>query len=156
MTTAAEDELAVRDLVARFTDAVNRRAHHELEALFVEDGEWVVPGIAETRGGPAAAALLGRLLDGFPFLIQLVGSGRVRIDGDRGRARWYLTEYARDGEGSAWFFAGTYHDVLARSAEGWRFVSRRFDFLYRGRVDLPGKATPFVLPPAPGGLPWPD
>jgi hypothetical protein len=148
------DELAIRDLTSQFTDAVNRREPTALGALFVADGEWIVPGIPETRGPAAVTAVIDHLLSGFPLLVQLVNTGRVQITGDQATARWYLTEFARDVNGVGWSFVGYYHDRLIRTSGGWRFASRRFDFLYRGRTEVPGKATPFALP-EPDGSPWP-
>lgn len=152
---AVADELAIRDLVARFTDTVNRRASGALGALFVPDGEWIVPGVPPTRGPDAVSALLEQLLGGFGFLVQLVHSGNVRIDGDRASARWYLSEVARDESNQGWSFIGTYHDQLVRTADGWRFASRQFDFLYRGRTELPGRTIPFTQPTN-CEVPWPD
>jgi hypothetical protein len=151
--TPEHDERVIRDLVARFTDAVNRRRADELPALFVADGQWIVPGMPETRG-PAIAPLLDVLLGKFPFLVQTVHSGRIGVDGDRARARWYLSEWARDHDGQGWHFIGSYHDELARVADEWRFVSRGFEFLYRGQVELSGKVTPFREPD--GDAPWLD
>ncbi|MGE3621426.1 MAG: nuclear transport factor 2 family protein [Acidimicrobiia bacterium] len=149
------DELAIRDLVARFTDAVNRRATDEFADLFTDDGEWVVPGMPECRGGAAAGAQLAGMLEAFAFLVQLVHSGRVQVDGDQASARWYITEWAADGEGGGSYFVGTYHDQLVRTGDGWRFTSRRFDFLWLGRPEMKGKAKPFPEVPA-GAVPWPS
>jgi uncharacterized protein (TIGR02246 family) len=148
------DEMAIRDLVARFTDAVNRRAPADLAPLFTDDGEWIVPGMPETKGGTAVSELLSGLLGNFPFLVQLVHSGRVVVDGERASARWYITEWASAENGGS-YFVGTYHDQMVRTDDGWRFQSRQFDFLYRGRTELGGKSYPVAVPPS-AGAPWPS
>ncbi|MFV0315872.1 MAG: nuclear transport factor 2 family protein [Microthrixaceae bacterium] len=153
--THAEDELAVRALVARFTDAVNRRMPEDLSGLFTDTGEWIVPGMPEIEGGAAAAGQLGSLLDGFSFLVQLVHSGRVELAGERASARWYISEWAQSVDGAGWYFVGTYHDQVVRSDDGWLFASRRFDFLYRGRTELAGRTYPLVNPEVGDGIPWP-
>lgn len=148
MTTPTDvrvaDELAIRDLAQRFTDAVNRGAPDDLAALFAPEGRWDVPGVADTVGRDAIAACLRGLLSQFSFLVQLLHSGVVELDGDRATARWYLTEHARSTDGGGAMFVGHYEDDLVRRAGEWRFACRRFAFLYRGRAELPGRTYPYA------------
>ena len=146
MTTLQDDtaaQVAIRDLAARASDAVNRRAPADVAALYAPDGVWVLPGIVDTVGPEAVAATLGGLLEQFPFLVQLLHSGHVDRDGGHATATWYITEHARDRDGTGWLFAGLYRDRLVAGPDGWRFARRRFDFLYRGRVEMPGRTYPF-------------
>jgi uncharacterized protein (TIGR02246 family) len=137
LDTAAE--LEIRNLSARFTDAVNRRASADLAELFVEDGTWHVPGVPTVVGRPAIAAQLDTLLTSLERLIQLTHSGHVNVAGDTANAVWYLTEQAQDTAGNGFAFTGVYTDRMVRTDEGWRFAERRFDFLFRAKVDLGGK-----------------
>ena len=137
MSTA--DDIDIRNLTGRFTDAVNRRSGTDLAALFVTDGDWVVPGVPQVHGRAAIAAQLDALLANFQKLIQLTHSGYVDVDGDAATASWYVTETAQDGAGNGFAFTGVYTDALVRTDEGWRFRERRFDFLYRAKADLGGK-----------------
>lgn len=142
------DDLAIRDLTARFTDAVNRSDPAALGALFTEDGEWVVPGMETTHGPEAAAARIGELRSTFVHLLQLLFSGHVGLaeDGQTAAATWYLSESASDGD-KAFAFTGVYRDELRRTEAGWRFARRTFTFLYRGRTELPGKWYPHPAAP---------
>src|SRR5690625_2294170 len=106
----AADHIAIRDLTARFTDAVNRRAPEELADLFAEDGQWQVPGTPGATGGEAAVALLRGLLGNFPHLIQLTHSGHVDVDGDTADATWYVSESGSDASGNGFGFTGVYTD----------------------------------------------
>ncbi len=152
LTTAeVADELAIRALAQRFSDAVNRRDAAALAALFAPDGRWDVPGVTETVGPEAIGAAFDALMVHFAFLVQVLHSGVVELDGVRASARWYLTEHARDHEGGGSLFIGYYEDDLAFDGADWHFASRRFRFLYRGRDDLPGRAYPFSAEPASGG-----
>jgi uncharacterized protein (TIGR02246 family) len=138
----ALDELAIRDTVARFTDAVNRSDPPALGELFTDDGEWLVPGMPTTVGSAAASERILGLRTAFANLIQLLHSGHVDIDGDRATARWYLSETASAADGTSFAFTGTYQDELVRTADGWRFTRREFTFLYRGKAELNGKWYP--------------
>lgn len=133
------DELAIRDLVNRFTDAVNMARPDDLGDLFTPDGQWIVPGMPETRGD-AIPGLLATLLGNFDFLVQMLLAGRVVVEGDSARARWHIGEVGRGHDGGGSQFYGVYHDRLVRTAGGWRFATRRFDFTYRGRVEMGGRA----------------
>lgn len=137
------DELAVRDLAARFTDAVNRNDPAALGALFTEDGEWLVPGMETAHGPAAAVAQIAQLRTTFVNLVQLLYSGHVDLadDGRSASATWYLAENASDGT-NGFVFTGVYQDELRKTAEGWRFARRRFSFLYRARAELPGRWYP--------------
>ena len=72
--------------------------------MFAEDGEWIAPH-ARARGLAEIAALMARNIPAEPrrkhFVLQAAGAG--------------LTPSV----------AGTYEDVLVRTAAGWRFRERR-------------------------------
>ena len=134
-----DDQLAIRDLTARFTDAVNRGSGADLAVLFTDDGEWHVPGVPTIRGRAAIAAQLDSLLTNFGRLVQLTHSGHVDVHGDTASGVWYLTEHAADDSGTEYAFTGVYSDQLVRTQHGWRFGVRRFDFLHRAKRPATGK-----------------
>lgn len=138
----AADQIAIRDLTARFTDAVNRRAPKELADLFAEDGQWHVPGVPQATGREAVSALLEGLLGNFPHLIQLTHSGHVDVAGDTATATWYVSESGADADDNGFAFTGVYTDALVRTAEGWRFARRSFAFLQRTRSQTKARWYP--------------
>jgi uncharacterized protein (TIGR02246 family) len=143
MSDGRADQLDVRQLTARFTDAVNRRAPRDLAALFTEDGEWHVPGVPVARGHDEIADLLGGLLGNFDRLVQLLHSGHVELADDGATSTWYLSEIASSSaSGKAFTFVGVYRDELVRTADGWRFAKRAFDFLYRAKGDAEARWYP--------------
>jgi uncharacterized protein (TIGR02246 family) len=143
MSDGLADQLEIRELTARFTDAVNRRAPHDLADLFAADGEWHVPGVPVARGREEIANLLGGLLGNFDRLVQLTHSGHVDLTHDGATATWYLTEFAASSaSGKAFTFVGVYRDQLLRTTEGWRFGTRAFDFIYRAKGDAEARWYP--------------
>ena len=56
------DELALRNLVARYADAVTRMEASALRDLFTPRGEWIVTGHGEPRGHDEIVAFLEGLL----------------------------------------------------------------------------------------------
>jgi uncharacterized protein (TIGR02246 family) len=135
-------QVAIRDLTARFTDAVNRRAPDDLAELFTEDGEWHVPGVPTARGRRAISTLLASLLANFEHLIQLTHSGHIDVHGDTATAVWYITERGTGADDNGFEFTGVYTDELTKTAQGWRFQQRTFGFLYRGRTAVAGRWYP--------------
>lgn len=137
------DELAIRQLTAAYSDAVNRRDRDDFVAVWAPDAKWIVPGLADTIGGEAAADQLLRLTEDMEFMLQHLQGGQVWVEGDTARARWYIVELGRTKAGQGVHIAGVYQDRLVRTDAGWRFLQRHFEFLYRGLIDVPGKAYPF-------------
>lgn len=145
-TEDLHDHEVIRLLVARYADAVNRRADDELARLFVPDGEWLVPGFGTTAGREEIAKLLRTLVGNFEVLVQTVHQGVIDVSGDRATGRWCLSETGIDSSGNALNFIGVYHDQMVRTDDGWAFTRRKFDFLYRKVGDglLKGYSFPDV------------
>ncbi len=139
---ALADRQAISDLVAAFADAVSRRDAVGVGALWIDDGEWHVPGLDVARGPSGVTAQLERLLTGFVSLTQVVHSGVVQLDAGVATGRWYLSEIGVDAEGNAVQFVGVYRDAYRRTESGWRFAERRFNFLFRGRLEGRAKGYP--------------
>ncbi|MGY1809521.1 nuclear transport factor 2 family protein [Blastococcus sp. SYSU D00669] len=145
--TAAEDELAVRALVARYCDAVCRRDAAAWAATWAEDGTWDLGGGRVTHGRAAAVELWTTALAKYPWVAQLAPTGTVEVSGDTGRGEWWVLELNHLADGSGALHLGHYDDEYRRTAEGWQFASRRFAMVYRGPLD-PGTVVP--LPPRTG------
>lgn len=132
---AVADELAIRDLVARYAQAVTHRDEAAWGATWAKDGEWSVMG-REAKGREAAVALWNELMGSLSFIVQMATTGNIQLAGDRATGGWTVTEHGKFGNGSPLFTIGLYDDVYVRSPEGWCFQSRAFRPLYAGPPDL--------------------
>ena len=141
---SAQDELAVRDLVARYCDAVCRRDAAAWVATWADDCTWDLGGGRVTRGRDAALALWQSALTRYPWVAQLAPTGTVQVDGDTATGSWWVLELNRLADGTGALHLGHYDDEYARTPDGWRFATRRFAMVYRGALD-PGTVVP--LPP---------
>jgi ketosteroid isomerase-like protein len=139
---AVADELAIRNLVARYADAVTRRDEAAWTATWAKDGEWWMMG-SPTRGREDVVALWRTLTGPLAFVIQIPTTGLIELRGDCAVGRWYITEHIRGGDGSAMLILGVYHDRYRREDGEWVFETRRFDPLYMGPPDLSAEARPF-------------
>lgn len=122
----AEDELAVRSLVAAYTDAVNRRDAEGMAAVFIADGVIEKPGFGDpVRGVEKILKRYRRLQRERDFLCQLINSGIVEVDGDKATARWWFTEVKKPVGSDDWLYLiGVYQDESVRTLEGWRIARR--------------------------------
>jgi uncharacterized protein (TIGR02246 family) len=137
------DQLAIRDLLAGFAEAVNRMRPDELRALFTEDAQWVVTGWGEPRGHDAIVAFLDDLLVKWAMIFHAVHSGQVRLDGDHATGEWYISEFGQLNDGTEVRIAGVYHDAYRRGPDGrWRFARRRYDGMF-SRFAGVLKVTPY-------------
>jgi len=145
MSDPVATELALRDLVARYADAVSRQDPAAVAELFTPDGVWRVGGYGEPRGHAEITAFLAGLLDSWSTIVHALASGRVHLDPadpDRATGRWYITEFGQRTDGAEVFFAGVYHDEYVRDAGVWRFAQRRYDSMFR-RVGSDLTTSPF-------------
>ena len=117
------DELAIRELVARYNYAIDEGRPEEWVATFVPDGTFESTALG-THTGPEAlhtfaagyiAAVTGR---------HCTSDFVIDIDGDEARSRCYLIAV---NNAAAPIISATavYDDVLRRTPDGWRFVHRK-------------------------------
>jgi uncharacterized protein (TIGR02246 family) len=136
-----EDELAIRDLIERYADAVNRRDASDWGALWTHDGVWEVFGGA-IAGRDAVVATWSGAMQGFPFVFHLAHSAVIEVAGDAARGRWTISEQLVDAAGRAQTLLALYHDEYRREPGGWRIARRRLEPKYQGPLDLSGPRPP--------------
>jgi len=141
--SSTADELAIRALVHRYSDAVVRRDEAAWAETWAEDGEWHIMG-RPTKGRDEVVALWRTLMSGFPFVVQIPGSGVIELAGDQATGRWSMTEHGRGPGGTGMLTLGLYRDSYSRIRGEWRFARRRFDPMYMGPADL--SAEPLQIP----------
>lgn len=123
--TEAADIVAITQLAASYSEAISRGEVDEAVLVFADDGVLRSAVSEDVVGRSAIARLIGSTIAGLDFVFQTTHLGLVRVDGDRARARFPLTEWARrTSDGRAIQFLGVYDDELRRTAEGWRFTAR--------------------------------
>jgi len=137
---ALEDELSIRNLATRFTDAVNERDFDAFRQLWVDDAVWEIgPSLTvKAEGVEAIMEMLARLLKPKIMFIQLTHSGVVTFTGeDSATARF--TERER-GKGLHDYYENlaVYRDEFARGPNGWRFKRRYYQYRYLDTSAFPG------------------
>jgi uncharacterized protein (TIGR02246 family) len=135
------DELAIRDLVARYAHAVGTGDASDWAETWADDGEWNVMG-RSVQGRDAVVQLWKDLMAGLAFVVQRPSAPSIRIDGPTGTGRWSVVEHAKTLDGTALFTIGVYTDTYVKTGDEWRFQSRHFHMLYSGPPDLSGPTFP--------------
>ncbi len=141
MTGDLADRSAVRELIERYSVALNLRDFAMMRETFLPDGVWRVDPPFDIRlGGDAITAGIGQMVGAMPFLFQGLMGSVVEIDGDTATAKTSVHELGQRGAGEGGLDSyGLYHDRLVRTAAGWRFAERRFQPLYLDTGAMPGQ-----------------
>ena len=133
---STQDELAIRDLNARYIDAVNRYSADDWSATWAEDASW------DLLGHEVEATWQGAM-GSFEFALMMLNSGTLQVDGQRATGRWYLTEHLKPKDGDANMVLGVYDDEYSCESGSWLFTRRRYRILYQGAPDLSGNYNPY-------------
>ncbi len=123
------DEEAIRQLVARYADAVTRRDADAWSATWTNDGVWDL-GNKHAEGRDEIVDLWRASMAVFETVIQLVHQGTIDVERDDAVGRWYLHEESMRAGIRVRYF-GAYDDEYRRTADGWRFTRRATRFCWR-------------------------
>lgn len=135
------DQEALRELMARYVDAVNRKDEPAWAATWTEDATWNLLG-TEVMGRDNIVSLWQQMMTGFEFAVMMPSSGLFEISGDSARGHWYLQEHTRDLEGTASTILSRYLDSYRKVDGHWLYQTRRYELIYHGPADLSGNYTP--------------
>ena len=122
------DRLEIQDLLARYTDAIDRRDWDALDQIFTEDA-WI--DYSAVGGAAGRLTEIKKFLDDsfklFASTQHLVGSSVVDIAGDEATARTICHNpmVFKGGKDPQLLVCGVwYRDRLVRTADGWRIAER--------------------------------
>ena len=141
MADPTADELAIRNLMARYAEAVSLRDVGQWTETWAEDASWHLLG-RDHSGLEEIVAAFRAALGMLRFVLHVVHTGVVEVHGDEASGRWMVSELGQVANGAPFRIAGRYHDTYRRTDDGWRFASRRLELLYQGATDMSGKAFP--------------
>jgi len=133
------DELAIRQLTAAYSDAVNRGNVEDMAATYAEDGVLSAFGAPDVVGRTEILATFTQMYSDYRWIFQMTHSGTVEIDKEEAWCRWWVSEQSQNNSGKGAEFLGVYQDHVVRTKEGWRFARRLLQGVYLGRRPLEGK-----------------
>jgi hypothetical protein len=133
-------ELGARNLIGRYCEAVLRADAALFADAWSSDGRWEIPGEQVITGRSEIVAAFSRIRSLYRLCVQQVLNGTVAIeDPARVRGRWQVRELQWPAAGGGSELIGVYDDVIVDDGSAWRFAVRRFELVYRGPVELPGR-----------------
>ncbi len=142
-------DYAIRQLHARYIDAVWRQDAEVFADCFTANGEWKVGGM-HMRGREEIKPVFTKLLGLNERVLITPGLPILEFDGDTAIGRLQGQEIAKLPDGSSVMTLGVYYDRYARDGDTWRFSWRHFALKYRGPLDL---SAPMVDSPDYGAFP---
>ena len=154
MTDFVAAEAGVRQLHARYADAVWRKDYAAFADCFAENAEWRIAGVVLRGRAPIQAALeammgdFERVLISFRNPVLEVGQGVAA-------GRTYVTEDRAFRNAPPSSTIGLYYERFVDQGDRWRFSWRLFQLHYVGPPDMSGRffdqpdyGPPPAMPPA--------
>ena len=129
------DELAIRNLLARYGDAVCRRDPEAWIATWTPDCTWDLGGGRVTRGRDETLALWRDSIAKYPWVAQLPASGYLELRDGVLHGTWYVLELNHVADGTGVMHLGHYRDTYQQTDGAWTFATRAFHLVYRGAMD---------------------
>jgi uncharacterized protein (TIGR02246 family) len=130
-------ERGIRDLHARYTDAVFRKDFDAFAECFTKDGEWRISGRV-LRGRDEIKQTIAIILDKFIRVFITFRTPILDVVDGEVVARTYIDEKCAWKNGNTNIAIGHYYERFAEEDGRWRFTWRLFETLYRGDPDLTG------------------
>lgn len=131
MMDAMRAEFEIRQLHARYSDAVYRKDLDALPALFAEDAEWRVGG--QTRKGiDEIVGLMRGVFPQFQRIVMIFASPIVEVTENEVLSRAFANEQSRKADGSPFSAVGIYYDRFIEQNGHLVFKWRMFQTQYSG------------------------
>ena len=138
--STTEDQLALKNLMATYVDAVNRRDGETWATTWAPDARWNLMG-TDVVGRDNIVALWQQMMASFEFAVMMPSSCLFEINGNEASGHWYLQEFTRDLEGNSASILSRYLDTYQKRDGHWLYQSREVSFIYHGPADLSGNYT---------------
>lgn len=148
-------DAGIRQLHARFVDAVWRQDAAAFGQCFARAGEWKIATL-HMRGRAEIEGKVGALLGLCDRIMLIPGQTLLELSGDGATGRTPMTELAKLKDGSSALTLGVYFDRYVEEDGRWRFAWRHWALHYRGPLDLSADLVPCPDYGPPPGLPGPD
>lgn len=137
MTDFSTAEAAVRQLHARYCDAVWRKDQDSFSDCFAEDAEWRIAGNV-FKGRITIKTAFAEIMTRFDRVFMTLQTPVLEIGDGRASGRTYSTERTRSIIGEPGLALGTYYEHFIDQGDRWRFSWRLFHLHYAGPHDLSG------------------
>jgi hypothetical protein len=125
------DRFEIQDLIARYSQLLDRQSWDEMGALFTDDCilDYTATG-AKAGTWPEQRDFIVDAFKGFKGTQHLMGLPIIRIDGDAATARTICFNPMIINDKKLFYVGLWYDDELLRTGSGWRFQRRTEELSY--------------------------
>ncbi len=142
-------EAGIRQLHARYVDAVWRQDIAAFGDCFAVDCEWRISGLSH-RGRDQISSFMARGFKKFRRILLTFRTPVLEVGDGIASGRVYMSEQSVLASGQGMTAIGTYYERFVEQDDRWRFSWRLFHTNYVGPVDL---SAPFFDNPEYGAPP---
>jgi hypothetical protein len=153
MTDFVVAEAGIRQLHARYLDAVWRKDYESFGDCFTEDAEWRITGLV-LRGRAAIVESLKSRLPSTHRVLMTFRTPLLSVGDGIATGRTYVTEQNAFKNGRPGSSIAIYFERFVEQGDRWRFSWRLFQLHYLGPADLtesffdnPDYGPPPAMPP---------
>ena len=155
MTDLMTAEFAIRQLHARYVDAVWRKDPESFGALFAADAEWKIAGM-HLRGREQIKSEFAKFMRHVGRTFMIFGTPIVEIVDGVVTSRTYVTENNKFADGRTASTIGVYYERFIQEDGRWRFHRRHWNLYYIGPPDFSASLYECKEYGPPPGMPGPD
>jgi hypothetical protein len=137
VTTLAEADAAIRQLHARYVDAVFRKDVKAFGDCFTQSCEWRISGMM-FRGRAEIEEAIERILGRARRVYMSFGTPILEVGNASAAGRTYVNERCAWNDGKTNISVGRYYERFVDEGDRWRFSWRLFQLHYSGPPDLTG------------------
>jgi uncharacterized protein (TIGR02246 family) len=132
---APATDIALRQLISRWCDAVIRKDTATFGSLWTADSVWSLGG-KPMNGRDAIVAGFQKTLAGYAWVVQSAPNAVFDVDEAAGTAsgRVTVTEQFKLTKGGVGSLVGIYHDRYMRQHGAWTFTERTLEVIDQGRT----------------------
>ncbi|MFN2539428.1 MAG: nuclear transport factor 2 family protein [Mycobacteriales bacterium] len=129
------DRFEIQDLIARYSQLLDRRAWDEMDALFTEDCVLDYTSTGAIKGTwPEHKAFDIEVLTPFKGTQHLMGLPIINLSGDTATARTICFNPMVIDDKKLFYVGLWYDDELVRTKSGWRFAKRTEELSFFDRL----------------------
>lgn len=140
MTDFAAAEAGIRQLHARYADAVWRKDLGAFGDCLTEDSEWRIGGLV-LQGRAAVVAHFDRIQPRFRRIFMTFRTPILEVGDGTATGRTYVSEQSVFSDGRPFFAIGIYYERFVDDGDRWRAAWRLFQTQYAGPPDF---SVPFI------------
>lgn len=155
VTEFLKAESDMRQLQARYIDAVWRKDFDAFGDCFTEDAEWRIGGQV-MRGRAECVGLLKAVMPAIDRVFMTMGVPLLQLEAGDAIARTYVNEMKTSKNAALTFSIGIYYDRCREEDGQWRFAWHHYQSYYHGPGDLSAPFRHIIDYGPPWGMPAPD